>query len=511
MLAHSRSVSLIGLDSHAVDVEVDISYGLPHFTIVGLGAAAIQEAKDRVRSAIKNSQLPFPTHRITVNLAPASLHKDGAHFDLPIAVGLLVANHALPPQLDNRLFFGELALNGQTRPTNGVLAIALTATAQGITELFIPQANQFEASVISRSKMTIYPVTSLSQLVAHLKGEGSIKAIKPKSIDHWLRQPPDPQLVDLAEIKGQSQAKRCLEITAAGGHNLLFIGPPGAGKTLLSRALPSILPPLTTAEALEVTQLYSVAGLLNDQDSIIYRRPFRAPHHTASAVAIIGGSSSPKPGEISLAHTGVLFMDELPEFPQSVIEVLRQPLEDRQITIARAAGRVQFPADFIFVGAANPCPCGYYKTPQRVCQCNQGQIRRYQKRLSGPLLDRIDLHVAVLPVKVADLAAESTTSSATVRARVNQARAVQARRYARTDMVTNSQLKPANLKQFCPLDADGLAFLKQAYHHYQLSARAYYRLIKIARTIADLEGNDMIKVRHLAEACQYRPHFQYSV
>lgn len=511
MLARSRSVSLIGLDSHPVDVEVDISYGLPHFTIVGLGAAAIQEAKDRVRSAIKNSQLPFPTHRITVNLAPASLRKDGAQFDLPIAVGLLTANQALPPQPANRLFFGELALNGKTRSTNGVLAISLAAENQGIIELFIPQANQSEASVIDQSRITIYPVESLIQLVAHLKGAELIKPLEPKPIDALLALPAQSEIADFAEINGQFQAKRCLEITAAGGHNLLLIGPPGAGKTLLSRALPGILPPLTAGEALEVTKLYSIAGLLHDQPSIVLQRPFRSPHHTASAVAIIGGGSSPKPGEISLAHCGVLFMDELAEFPQAVIEVLRQPLEDRHIVIARAAGSVRFPADFIFVGAANPCPCGYYKTRQSICSCQPSQVRRYQKRFSGPLLDRIDLHVAVLPVKINDLTAEIAEASASVRARVVTARARQHRRYNGLSILTNNQLRPALLKKLCPLTEDCQDFMQQAYQHYQLSARAYYRMIKIARTIADLEGSDMIKVPHLAEACQYRPQFQHSV
>lgn len=505
MLAKVVSVTLIGLHSYPIQVEVDIGVGLPSFTVVGLPDTAIQEARERVRSAIKNSEFSFPTHRITVNLAPANLKKDGAQFDLPIAVGILAADELVAKQPDERLFYSELSLDGTLRPTKGVLAVALDAAQQHFKELFIPAVNAKEAALAAGPKLRIYPVESLVQLIKHLRGEELLTPLEPIDVTTLLART-DESDVDFKYIKGQAQAKRCFEIAAAGSHNVLMSGPPGAGKTLLARTLPTILPQLSVLEALEVTRLYSVAGLLGEEHSLLTIRPFRSPHHTASAVAIIGGGTVPKPGEISLAHRGVLFMDELPEFPKSVLEVLRQPLEDRLVTVSRAAGSLEFPADFMFVGASNPCPCGNLNNPDKTCVCTPAQVLRYQKKLSGPLLDRIDLHLFVPKVEYDELtSSHEAESSAMIRRRVDSARKRQHRRFRKTSIITNAAMRTQDIKKFCRFDEGVNDFLKQVLHQYRLSARSFYRLLKVSQTIADLEGSELIKSEHVAEACQYRP------
>ncbi|MDY6873672.1 MAG: YifB family Mg chelatase-like AAA ATPase [Chloroflexota bacterium] len=504
MLARVLSCAVIGLDGVIVEVEVDSGGGMPKMVIVGLPDTAVQESRERVRSAVKNAGFYYPRRKVTVNLAPASVRKEGPVYDLPIAVGVLIASHQLDPEtVDNTLIIGELSLDGGVRHVKGVLPMAALARQEGYETVIVPEVDAAEAALIP--DITVIPAQTLNALYDHLTGMNPIPPATPP--DH------DPEEVgvetDFSEIKGQEHVKRALEVAAAGGHNVLMIGPPGAGKTLMARALPSILPAMTIDEALDVTRIYSVADLLPGKTPLLRSRPFRAPHHTISHAGLVGGGNWPHPGEISLAHRGVLFLDELPEFSSKVLEVLRQPLEDKVVTISRAQGSLTFPANFQLAAAMNPCPCGYYGDPTRPCTCSSTAVTRYQKRISGPLMDRIDIHMQVPRVeyqKLRDL--QPGESSAEVRARVEAARERQRERFSESGIASNADMRPAQIRQYCVLDEDCQALMKTAMRQLQLTARAYHRVLKLSRTIADLAGSDAITQVHLAEALQYRPKLE---
>ena len=503
MLAQVTSCALVGLEGVLVDVEVDTSRGMPSLVIVGLPDAAVKESSERVRAAVKNSGLVFPSKRITVNLAPADIRKAGPSYDLPIAVGVLIASEQVWPQeVENTLFTGELSLDGSVRHVNGVLPIAAVARQQGIQRVFVPAGDAPEAALIEG--LEVIPVESLGQLTAHLQGLRSIPPYTPTLDSTSL---PLPQYAaDFAEIKGQEHVKRALEVAAAGGHNVLMIGPPGTGKTLLARSMPSILPTMTIEESLDVTKIYSIAGMLPPDTPLLRHRPFREPHHTISHAGLVGGGHWPRPGEISLAHRGVLFLDELPEFGTRILEGLRQPLEDHKVSIARATGTLTFPANFMFVAAMNPCPCGYYGDPVRECTCSMQTISRYQKRISGPLLDRIDIHVQVPRVDYDKLTDKRLGEpSEAIRARVERARNVQRKRFADTPLSCNADMGPTEVRKICQLDETGRGLVRAAMQQLQMSARAFHRILKLSRTIADLAGSERIETAHLAEAIQYRP------
>ena len=497
MLCEVRSLGLTGISGYEVRAECDLSGGLPAFEIVGLPDAAVKEARDRVRAAIKNCGFSFPVSRITINLAPADRKKGGTMYDLPILVGILAAGEQLRLPRRPCAFVGELSLSGQLRPISGMLPMALTARRAGLQELYVPASSAAEATLAGG--ITVYPVESVTQLVGHLRGEAPIHPADP-----WTPGSALDAGLDFADVKGQENGKRALEIAAAGGHNLAMVGPPGSGKSMLARRLPSILPDMTRREALECTEVHSVMGLTNAEQPLLTQRPFRSPHHTVSATGMAGGGSNPHPGEISLAHNGVLFLDELPEFSKEVLETLRQPLEDGMVQISRVAGTAVFPARFMLVCAMNPCKCGWYGFSDR-CRCTPQAVEKYLGKLSGPLLDRIDLYVEVPPLDFDQLSRRpEAESSAVIKARVNAARAIQTARFGTEGPDCNAHMGQRELSTFCALDQAGAALIKGAFDRMGLTARSYDRILRVARTIADLDGAESIAVDHLAEAIQYR-------
>lgn len=505
MFAKVLSSVVVGLDGVLIEVETDISNGLPSFTIVGLADRAVEESRERVKSAIRNSGADLPARRITVNLAPGDLPKEGPSFDLPIAVSILLSSGQLSADLAKSMFLGELSLDGKLRSTRGVLPMVLLAKVSGIENVFVPYDNADEASLVDG--VSVFPARELKEIFFHLSGQ---KLITRRAGAGMLLDAKSAYDVDMADIRGQEFVKRAIEVAVSGGHNIHLKGPPGAGKTLIAKAVPSILPPLTFEEALEVTKIYSISGMLQNNGSLLHARPFRNPHHTISHVGLIGGSANPRPGEVSLAHRGVLFLDEFPEFPRQVLEAMRQPMEDGVVSISRAKRHVTYPSSFMLVASSNPCPCGFLGDVTKSCSCSTSQILRYQKRVSGPLVDRIDIHVDVPAVEIEKITSsdEAGESSEVVRKRVGAAHDLQRERFFGSGVYFNSEIGSRNIENRCKVNTEAKSVLVQAMKKLSLSARSYHKIIKVSRTIADLQARDTVEKHHVLEALQYRPKDQ---